>query len=167
MKTSATFSECFSSYSDAYEKRQEKYAQNKSIVLTNGCFDLLHAGHIHSLEKASQLGDELWVALNSDSSVRSLKGTSRPIFSEKERAYMLCSLRYVSLVFIFENTHLAKEILEIKPDIYVKSGDYKLENLNRDEKASLDKIGAEIHFIPLLDGFSTTKIIKSIQHTDG
>ena len=155
---------CFT-ISDACKTRQEKFNHNKKIVLTNGCFDLLHAGHIYSLEKASELGDELWVALNSDSSVRSLKGKTRPIYSENERAYMLSCLKFVSLVFIFEDTHLANEILELKPEIYVKSGDYSLEKLNEEERISLEKVGAEIHFVPLLDGFSTTNIIDTIQDT--
>jgi D-beta-D-heptose 7-phosphate kinase/D-beta-D-heptose 1-phosphate adenosyltransferase len=82
-----------------------------------------------------------------------------------ERAYMLCSLKFVSLVFIFEGSNLAKEILQLEPDFYAKSGDYSLNNLNQDEKISLDKVGTEIHFVSLLEGFSTTKIINHIQST--
>jgi len=78
---------------------------------------------------------------------------------------MLCSLKFVSLVFIFEGSNLAKEILQLKPDFYAKSGDYSLNNLNQDEKISLDKVGTEIHFVSLLEGFSTTKIINHIQST--
>lgn len=167
MKFSSSFSKYFCSFSDACKKRKVKSSQNKKIVLTNGCFDLLHAGHIYSLEKASELGDELWVALNSDTSVRSLKGKCRPILSENERAYMLSSLRSVSLVFIFENSNLAREILHLKPDIYVKSGDYSLEKLNSEERSSLEKIGAKIHFISHLEGISTTNIVKNIQDSAG
>ncbi|MEK9772878.1 MAG: adenylyltransferase/cytidyltransferase family protein [Opitutae bacterium] len=163
MNPSANFPQNFCTFTDACKIRQEKYNQDKKLVLTNGCFDLLHAGHVYSLEKAAELGDELWVALNSNASIRSLKGKNRPIFSEYERAYMLSSLKFVSLIFIFENTHLAEEILQLKPDIYVKSGDYSLEKLNQKERISLEKVGAEIHFVPLLDGFSTTSIINTIR----
>jgi rfaE bifunctional protein nucleotidyltransferase chain/domain len=160
-----SFSKGVSTLTDACDKRKALLSENKTLVLTNGCFDLLHAGHVYSLEKASELGDELWVALNSDSSVKSLKGPTRPIYSVMERAYMLCSLKFVSLVFIFEGSNLAKEILQLKPDFYAKSGDYSLNNLNQDEKISLDKVGTEIHFVSLLEGFSTTKIINHIQST--
>lgn len=166
MNISGNSSKCICSFADACHKREETFNQKKKIVLTNGCFDLLHAGHIYSLEKASEFGDELWVALNSDSSVKSIKGNERPIFSENERAYMVSSLRFVSLVFIFNSTHLANEILALKPDAYVKSGDYSLETLNSDEKKSLNSVGAEIHFVPMLSGFSTTKIINNIADTN-
>ena len=122
----------------------------------------MHAGHIYSLEKASELGDELWVALNSDRSVQSLKGNSRPVLKQDQRAYMLDSLKFVSLVFIFENNNLSQEIFDLKPDIYVKSGDYSLDTLNPEEKKALESIGAEIHFVPHMHGFSTTSMINKI-----
>ena len=103
MTTPEAFAESICSLDDACEKRIQSARKSKKIVLTNGCFDLLHSGHIHALEQASKFGDELWVALNSDSSVRAIKGSNRPIYSQYERAYMLSSLRFVSLVFLFEN----------------------------------------------------------------
>jgi len=151
-------------FEEACRKRVTKTREQKKIVLTNGCFDLLHAGHIHALEEASKLGDELWVALNSDSSVKTLKGPSRPIYSEYEHAYMISSLRFVSLVFIFETTELSNQILRLKPDLYAKSGDYSLENLNKFEKNALMNVGAEICFIPFLKGFSTSSKIETIQN---
>ena len=148
----------------ARQGRRNSIITKRLFLLTDAlifaCWSYLLFG-----KKASKLGDELWVALNSDSSVRSLKGKTRPIYSENERAYMLSCLKFVSLVFIFEDTHLANEILELKPEIYVKSGDYSLEKLNEEERISLEKVGAEIHFVPLLDGFSTTNIINTIQDT--
>lgn len=165
MARSEIFSTCIHSFSDACEKRIAKQLDEKRIVLTNGCFDLLHAGHIYSLQKAAELGDELWIALNSDASVRSLKGESRPIFSQMERAYMLNALECVSLIFLFEGDNLSKEILNLKPDIYVKSSDYSLETLNHKEKKSLESVGADIHFVPHIDGFSTTITLNKVQNT--
>jgi rfaE bifunctional protein nucleotidyltransferase chain/domain len=132
------------------------------LVLTNGCFDLLHAGHVYALEEAAKLGDILWVGINSDASVRRLKGPSRPIYNQNARAYLLTALNIVKDVFIFENTHLAQEISVLKPDVYVKSGDYTLETLNPLERKALEDYGAAIHFIPFLEGWSTTSTIKTI-----
>lgn len=164
MTTPEAFAESICSLDDACEKRIQSARKSNKIVLTNGCFDLLHSGHIHSLEKASKFGDELWVALNSDSSVRSIKGSNRPIYSQYERAYMLSSLRFVSLVFLFENADLSDEILKLQPDVYVKSGDYSLDTLNVNEKSALDQVGARICFVPFLKGFSTTLKIETIQN---
>lgn len=146
----------------ACEIREQCRQKNQKIVLTNGCFDLLHAGHIYSLQQAAIFGN-LWVALNSDNSVKKLKGRTRPIFNEMIRAYMLSALEYVSGIFIFKDDHLSNEILSFKPDIYVKSGDYNLSKLNKNEIQALQEIKAEIHFIPFLNGFGTTSIINSLQ----
>jgi rfaE bifunctional protein nucleotidyltransferase chain/domain len=153
------------SWTDLLKIRHQLKDAGRKIVLTNGCFDLLHVGHIYSLAKASEFGDELWVALNSDSSVRTLKGKSRPIFSEQERAFFLSSLKVVSQVFIFENDTIAHEILELKPDVYVKSGDYTLETLHSEERKSLETVGSQIQFVPHLEGVSTTKLIGKIQQS--
>jgi rfaE bifunctional protein nucleotidyltransferase chain/domain len=136
--------------------------KNCSIVLTNGCFDLLHVGHIFSLQQAAQFG-ELWVALNGDESIHRLKGPSRPIVGEQERAYMLAALECVRGVFIFNGQRLTRELEIFCPDIYVKSSDYDLETLNPEERSMAKKIGVEIKFVPLLPNFSTSKIIKKIQ----
>jgi rfaE bifunctional protein nucleotidyltransferase chain/domain len=133
------------------------------VVLTNGCFDLLHFGHLHSLESAKKFGDSLWVAINSDASVRELKGEGRPIFGERERAHMLSALEFVDGVFIFPEARLANEISMFKPDVYVKSGDYDIEKLDLLEREALLKTKSEIHFVPLLNGFSTTSIIEKIR----
>ena len=135
----------------------------KKVVLTNGCFDLLHVGHVSSLESARALGDSLWVALNSDKSIKKLKGDSRPIFSEKERAYMLSALEVIDGIFIFGGDRLADEIMRFRPNIYVKSGDYKLDNLDQREHEALVSVGAEVKFVPFVPGFSTTSTIRKIR----
>ncbi len=142
--------------------RENLRNQNKKVVLTNGCFDLLHAGHIYSIHQAAAYGDSLWIALNSDTSVKKLKGDKRPIFNEDIRAYILSALEDVNGIFLFKNSTLTNEILSFKPDVYVKSGDYTLESLNKSERSALQTIQAKIYFVPFLNGFSTTSIIKQI-----
>ena len=153
------------SFEEICKIRSERKQQGKTIVLTNGCFDLVHAGHVYSLEKAATLGDELWVALNSDSSVRRLKGINRPIYSQKERAYLLGALESVSLTFFFDSTNLAQEIKSLRPDFYAKSGDYSLDNLNPEELMALEKANTKICFVPFLEGFSTSRTVKSIKNS--
>lgn len=163
-KTSFTGSiSSFSALEDALLIRERYRREKKRLVLTNGCFDLLHPGHIHSLNVAASYGDYLWVALNSDKSVKALKGPSRPIINENYRAFSLNSLKAVSLVFLFDGQNLSKEILAISPDVYVKSSDYSLETLDKDEKESLTEVGAEISFIPLVKGFSTSALVSKIR----
>ena len=134
----------------------------KRLVLTNGCFDLLHAGHIYALEQAARQGDVLWVGVNSDSSVRRLKGPTRPVYNQSDRLYMLNALQCVAGVFLFDGDNLAPEIELIQPDIYVKSGDYTLDKLNPDERQALLAAKAEIVFTPFLKGWSTTHTIDQI-----
>ena len=153
------------SFEEICKIRLEREQQGKSIVLTNGCFDLVHAGHIYSLEKAAALGDELWVALNSDASVRKIKGINRPIYSQNERAYLLGALEAVNLTFFFDSTNLAQEIKRLRPDFYAKSGDYSLDNLNTEEHKALEEANTKICFVPFLEGFSTSRTVKSIKNT--
>lgn len=153
------------SFEEICEIRLEREQQGKSIVLTNGCFDLVHAGHIYSLEKAAALGDELWVALNSDASVRKIKGINRPIYSQNERAYLLGALEAVNLTFFFDSTNLAQEIKRLRPDFYAKSGDYSLDNLNTEEHKALEEANTKICFVPFLEGFSTSRTVESIKNT--
>ena len=149
------------SFSEALKIRQKQ----KNVVLTNGCFDLLHPGHIASLTYAAHYGN-LWVALDSDQNVKILKGTSRPVMNEKERAYMLSALECVFGIFIFGPGELAAKIEQFHPDVYVKSADYNLETLNPNERLMLQKIGAKIEFAPLSPGMSTTQLIQKIQHLE-
>lgn len=137
--------------------------RQKKVVLTNGCFDLLHTGHLYFLQRAAALGDALFVALNSDASVRSLKGPSRPVQNEQERAYHLAALRCVRAVLIFDTPRLDAEITALQPDCYAKAGDYQLETLNPLERTALEASGSRIEFLPFLQGYSTTSLIKKIR----
>lgn len=149
------------------EVRQRLRASGQVLVMTNGCFDLLHTGHIYFLQQARQLGDHLVVALNSDSSTRILKGPHRPVQTEIERAFALGALACVDHVVIFTAPDLVAEITAIQPDLYVKAGDYSLEKLHTGERSALEKGGAKIRFLPFLEGFSTTSLIKKITRAGG
>ncbi|MDD3180217.1 MAG: adenylyltransferase/cytidyltransferase family protein [Opitutaceae bacterium] len=138
-----------------------------SLVLTNGIFDLLHTGHLHFLQQARALGGTLFVALNSDESTRRLKGPARPVQSEQERAYALGALACVDGIVIFRAPRLVGEILALRPDIYVKAGDYTLEKLDADERTALQQVAARIEFLPFLPGFSTTALIAKIKTAGG
>ncbi|MFZ5496908.1 MAG: adenylyltransferase/cytidyltransferase family protein [Verrucomicrobiota bacterium] len=142
--------------------REELAAGGKQVVLVNGCFDLLHAGHIHFLEQARGLGDALFVALNSDESVRALKGPHRPVQAETERAYALGALASTTVLVLFRQPRLTAEIRALHPDIYAKAGDYRLETLDAGERAALQDVGADIRFVPFLPGFSSTTLIRRI-----
>lgn len=133
-------------------------------VLTNGCFDLLHRGHVESLNyiKRTYPG-ELIVLLNSDSSVSSIKGSSRPVISQDDRKYMLESLKSVDKVIIFDDVNISKLIDIIKPDIYVKSQDYTFDTLNAEERDALIRNNVLIRFGPLVSGYSTSNTISRIK----
>jgi rfaE bifunctional protein nucleotidyltransferase chain/domain len=136
------------------------------LVLTNGVFDLLHPGHTSYLARARQLAGprgRLFVALNSDRSVRQLKGPRRPVLDEKSRAYNLGQLQSVDGIVIFRQPRLAGEIRALQPDLYVKAGDYTRATLDPEERAALDDVGARIRFLPFLAGFSTTALIARIK----
>ena len=128
------------------------------IVFTNGCFDLLHKGHLDLLNKSSKYGDILIVGLNSDCSVKKIKGSSRPVEHETLRSQKLMALNYVDHVIIFEQLTPKKLISELKPNVLVKGGDYELNKIvGADEVVSN---GGTVKVIPLTPGFSTTSIIK-------
>ncbi|MCR5184229.1 MAG: adenylyltransferase/cytidyltransferase family protein [Opitutales bacterium] len=152
----------FENLSDAVARREFLRERGKTIVLTNGCFDLLHCGHVYYLREAAKLGDELWIGLNGADSVRALKGPTRPVQGDLERAFTLGALEFVSGIFFFHTPRLDKEIRLLKPDVYAKAGDYTLETLNADERAALQDVGAAIKFLPFLPGFSTTSLIAKI-----
>lgn len=144
-------------------QRQKLRAAGRRVVLTNGVFDLLHTGHLFYLQQARALGDALFVALNGDDSVRALKGPARPVQGAEERAYALGALACVDSVFVFHTPRLTAEIRALRPDVYCKAGDYTLEKLDPDERAALQEVGADIRFLPFLDGFSTSRLIARIQ----
>ena len=147
---------------DAIVERDALRSAGKSMVMTNGCFDLLHAGHVAFLQEARTLGDELWVLINSDASVRELKGPTRPIESQAERAYCLAAMSCVDRIVIFNTPRLTDEIYALQPDHYAKAGDYTIETLHAGEREAFESVGSKIHFLPFLEGFSTTKMIEKI-----
>jgi D-glycero-beta-D-manno-heptose 1-phosphate adenylyltransferase len=137
-----------------------------TFVLTNGVFDLLHPGHTAYLAQARRLAGrrgQLFVALNSDRSVKQLKGPLRPILDEKSRAYNLAQLQSVDGIVIFNRRRLTREIRTLQPDLYVKAGDYTLATLDPGERAALEQAGARIRFLPFLPGFSTTSLIAKLR----
>ncbi len=134
--------------------------QNKKIVFTNGCFDIIHSGHIRILKKAKEKGDVLIVGLNSDKSVRKIKGKKRPIMNEKDRALILDSIRYVDYVVLFDEETPYNLIKEIEPDVLVKGSDYKLSEVVGADVVI--KKGGEVFLVPLLKGKSTTNVIERI-----
>jgi rfaE bifunctional protein nucleotidyltransferase chain/domain len=151
------------SLNDAVAWRERERQAGRRVVLTNGVFDLLHTGHLFYLKKARELGDVLIIALNADASVRALKGPTRPVQSEEQRAYALGALECVDAIVIFAQPRLTGEIHALRPDVYCKAGDYTLDKLNPEERDALQKVGARIEFLPFLPGFSTTNLIARIK----
>jgi len=147
---------------DVPKRCEELRAGGKKVVATNGCFDLLHVGHVRYLQAAQALGDFLAVGLNSDDSVRELKGIGRPITSENDRAELLAALQCVDLVTVFPQIRATQFIAAVRPAIYVKGGDYRGETLDEQERAVLKEIGAEIRLIPFEAGYSTSRLIEQI-----
>ena len=140
---------------------EELRQKGKRIVFTNGCFDILHAGHVRYLTKAKKLGDILIVGLNTDESVRKLKGESRPVNKQNDRAEVLLGLKAVDYVIFFGEQTAEDLIAEVKPDVYAKGGDYTLETLP--EAKIVQSYGGKVEFIQLVAGKSTTNIINAIQ----
>lgn len=138
-------------------------AAGKRLVITNGCFDLLHLGHVRYLQAARALGDVLAVGLNGDQSVRELKGADRPINNERDRAEVLAALEDVDFVAIFPEVRATRFLETVAPEIYVKGGDYTSDTLNAEERAIMEKIGTEIRFIPFEPGYSTSRIIERLK----
>ena len=151
------------SLEEAVEWKKSLNASEKKLVVTNGCFDIMHRGHASYLEGARKLGDALLVLLNSDASVRSLKGESRPVVCEEDRAFMLNSLRCVDRAVIFDSRRCDRELAALAPDIYVKAGDYTVETLDPTERKALLDSGTEIVFMPFVPGLSTSSIIDKIK----
>ncbi|MDZ4405041.1 phosphoribosylglycinamide formyltransferase [Prosthecobacter sp.] len=136
--------------------------QGRKLVFTNGCFDLLHAGHVRYLEQARALGDAMVIALNSDQSVRTLKGPDRPLNHQNDRAEVLSALRAVDAVVIFDDERATLLIDAIRPHVYAKGGDYTVDSLNREERAALENAGTQICILPLVPGRSTTSTINKM-----
>lgn len=144
------------------EWRKTFRASKKKLVVTNGCFDILHLGHVTYLEMARNFGGALLVGVNGDDATRQLKGAGRPVNSEADRAAVLAALESVSAVCIFAETTATKFLELAQPDIYVKGGDYTLETLNQDERRAVESAGGTIKIIPFVSGKSTTALLGKI-----
>jgi rfaE bifunctional protein nucleotidyltransferase chain/domain len=131
------------------------------VVFTNGCFDIIHPGHVSYLRSARSLGDALVVGLNSDTSIVRLKGPSRPIVPEGDRADVLAALEFVDAVVVFNEDTPVRLMRELKPDVYVKGGDYRIEDLPEAKVAV--EIGAEVKIMPFEPGYSTSSLIEKIR----
>lgn len=137
-------------------------ARNQPLVVTNGCFDILHLGHVTYLEAARQLGNALLVGVNSDAAVRELKGAHRPVNSEGDRAAVLAALASVDGVCLFAERTATRFLEIVRPDIYVKGGDYTLETINQDERRAVEQSGGKVMILPIVPGKSTTALLEKI-----
>lgn len=142
-------------------ERERLRSAGRTLVFTNGVFDLLHVGHVRYLSHARELGDALVVAINGDRSVRELKGDSRPIFKEEERAEILAALRQVDYVTIFDDISPRKLIGQLLPDVLVKGGDYQLDQIHGREE--VEAAGGRVVSVPFVEGASTTSIVERMR----
>ncbi len=150
------------SMAGALSWRKSLRRSGKKLVVTNGCFDLLHRGHAEYLSRARNFGDVLLVFINSDSSVRKVKGRNRPIVNENDRAFLLASLACVDAVVVFGTSDCVGLFKKIRPAIYVKGGDYDIDSIVQEERVVLESVGADIKFIKFVPGLSTTDILRKI-----
>lgn len=151
----------FSNLEDLKVQRARWRENKKRVVFTNGCFDLLHLGHLAYLSQARSLGDILIVGLNSDSSVRKIKGTQRPVKAQDERSLHLAALSFVDAVIVFEEETPAELIAALEPDILVKGGDYRPDEVVG--KDLVESLGGQVTILPFVSGYSTTNLIQKIQ----
>jgi rfaE bifunctional protein nucleotidyltransferase chain/domain len=142
--------------------RNQMRVRGKRLVVTNGCFDILHLGHVTYLENARNFGDALLIGVNSDRAVSGLKGPGRPVNSESDRQAVLAALQSVDGVCLFTDTAATKFLAAAQPDIYVKGGDYTLETLNQDERRAVESAGGKIVLVPFVPGKSTTGLLEKI-----
>ena len=142
--------------------RKQFRATGKKLVVTNGCFDLLHLGHVTYLEKARNFGDALLLGVNGDAGVRELKGPTRPVNCEGDRAGVLAALASITAVCIFPEKTATNFLAAAQPDIYVKGGDYTLDTLNQDERRAVESAGGKIVLVPFVPGKSTTSLLEKI-----
>ena len=156
------FREKIVSWEELPRWRQAIRQSGRRLVVTNGCFDLLHVGHATYLEQARNLGDLLLVGVNSDAAVRELKGPDRPVNAETDRAAVLAALESVNAVCIFPDRSATRFLEAAQPDVYVKGGDYTLESLNQEERRLMENAGAKITILPLVPGQSTTRLLERI-----
>ena len=143
--------------------REDLRRGGRKLVATNGCFDLLHLGHVTYLQQARGLGDALLVGLTSDAQVRQLKGPGRPIHREADRAGVVAALESVDAVFVFPELDARHFLEAVRPDIYAKGGDYTLDTINQDERRLLEKLGVRIVILPAVPGQSTSATLGRLQ----
>jgi len=151
---------CLVSLEEAIVIRKRLAEQGKKVIFTNGIFDILHVGHVDYLEEARSLGDVLFVGVNSDASTRQLKGPLRPIIPQEERARLVAALACVDYVLIFEEPTACAVVEALRPDVYVKGGDYTLQQLP--EAPVVQRYGGEVRILPYREGRSTSQIIRII-----
>jgi D-glycero-beta-D-manno-heptose 1-phosphate adenylyltransferase len=145
--------------------REELRRARRHLVVTNGCFDVLHAGHVTYLEAARNQGDVLLVGVNSDAAVRDLKGPGRPVNSENDRALVVAALQCVDGVFIFRERDAVKFLQTVQPEIYVKGGDYTIDTINQDERRFVESAGGKIVLLAHVPGKSTTTLLQKLRGT--
>ena len=149
---------------DALTNQVEQWKMaGKKVVFTNGCFDIIHRGHIEVLARTADLGDKLVIGLNSDQSIQKLKGKDRPVIDEQSRAILLAALSFVDAIVLFSEDTPLKLISALLPDVLAKGGDYEIETIVGHE--IVQKNGGKVKLVPFLDGFSSTTIIDKIKQS--
>lgn len=143
--------------------REKLGMSGRSLVATNGCFDILHYGHVHCLESARARGDALLVGVNGDASVRRLKGEGRPVNPEAERAALIAALACVDAVVLFHEDDAVAWLRAVAPDLYVKGGDYSLESLNQDERRVVEAAGGRVLILEEIHGKSTSRLVRALR----
>jgi rfaE bifunctional protein nucleotidyltransferase chain/domain len=145
--------------------REKLRRSGRMLVVTNGCFDVLHLGHVTYLQQARKQGDALLVGVTNDAGVRSLKGPGRPLNSENDRAGVLAALESVNGVYVFPELDARGFVQAVHPDIYVKGGDYTIDTINQDERRLLEELGVKIVILPAVPGKSTSALVQKMQAT--
>jgi len=142
--------------------RRRLRRRQRKLVVTNGCFDILHRGHASYLARARAAGGALLVAVNCDAAVRQLKGPGRPVNSETDRTYLLAALEAVDAVVLYDTLTATPLLQALKPDVYVKGGDYDLETMCQEERVELEAMQVRILFLPFVEGLSSTKLLRRL-----
>jgi rfaE bifunctional protein nucleotidyltransferase chain/domain len=156
------FREKIIAWDDLPAWRQRFRATGRKLVVTNGCFDILHLGHVTYLETARNSGDALLLGVNGDDAVQRLKGPGRPVNSQTDRSLVLAALQSVDGVCVFTDPTATKFLAAAQPDIYIKGGDYTLDTLNQDERRAVEAAGGKIVLVPFVPGKSTTGLLEKI-----
>ena len=147
---------------EAHAIANEMSGYGRKLVFTNGCFDLLHVGHVRYLAAARALGDALLVAINGDESVRALRGEGRPLNGESDRAEVVAALASVDYVVVFPEVRATALLEKVRPAIYVKGGDYTAQSLHSEERSALERMGTEIRIVPFEAGYSTSRLLEKM-----